>query len=63
MRNKRAKQIFKLVRDKDPNIIKHIKEYVGESHFEKMGGTAIYRMAKKLWTKGIIRKENLVCSK
>ncbi len=62
MRAKRARMIYKLVRDKDPNVIETIKDHVGKAHFEKMGGVAIYRMAKKLWTMGK-GKESWICSK
>ena len=63
MRGKRAKQIFKLVRSKHPEVIKSIKERVGEKTFEGMGGVAIYRMAKRLWSQGITGKEKWLCSK
>jgi hypothetical protein len=63
MRGKRAKQIFKLVRNKHPEVLKSIIERVGKKEFEKMGGVAIYRMAKRLWSQGITGKEKWLCSK
>lgn len=55
MRGKRVKWIYKLVYNKDPNMLDTIERERKEVAFSKMSGARVYRWAKRLWRKhGIV---------
>ncbi len=62
MRAKNAKMIFKLVSKKNELVLDTLKLYLGE-RVEKMSGIAVYKNAKRLWTKKLTLKEKLEWSK
>ena len=52
MRKKRVKEIWKLVRENDPNLLLSVRNYYGEKT-KDMDEQSIFREAKKLWNRGI----------
>ena len=51
MRGKGAKKIRRLVLAKDPNTLRTIRRERGDEMFIRMSGIAIYRWAKKYYSK------------
>ena len=51
MRNKRVRMIYKLVFNKDPNMLSTLKRVKGKTVYDKMNGKHIYTWAKRLWAR------------